>query len=348
MELGEIIKIRRAELGLSLEDIGRIVGVNRATVLRWESGLIRNIRKDKMILLADALQTTPGQLQTWAGMDTSYRLSHKVVLGIDIGGSSTKIVGFKTDEDGILQLIDPMFVKANDPIASVYGAFGKFTAENGLSLDDIQKVMVTGVGSSYVQEPIYRLPCEHVTEFRSIGLGGLYLSGYDKAIVVSLGTGTAIVYAVKDEEPKYLGGTGVGGGTLIGLSKKMLGMDTVTHIEQLAQNGDLGKIDLKVSDISRSDILPGFSSVLTASNFGNISDIASSADIALGIINMVFETIAMMSIFASRSYNTKDIVLTGNLTTVLEAKEIFEKLSEMFHVNFIIPKYSEFGPVIGA
>ena len=69
-----------------------------------------------------------------------------VVIGIDIGGSTTKIVGFNEDK----KLIAPMFVTANDPITSVYGAFGKFLDENGLELDDIEKVMITGVGSSYI------------------------------------------------------------------------------------------------------------------------------------------------------------------------------------------------------
>ena len=56
-----------------------------------------------------------------------------IVIGIDIGGSTTKIVGFDNNKN----LIAPMFVTADDPITSVYGAFGKFTAINGLGLNDI-------------------------------------------------------------------------------------------------------------------------------------------------------------------------------------------------------------------
>ena len=48
-----------------------------------------------------------------------------VVVGIDIGGSTTKIVGFDEKKN----LIHPMFVTADDPITSIYGAFGKFTDE---------------------------------------------------------------------------------------------------------------------------------------------------------------------------------------------------------------------------
>lgn len=274
-------------------------------------------------------------------------MKKKIVIGIDVGGSTTKIVGFHT-EGGTRTLIDPLFVRATDPVTSVYGAFGKFTDLNGFSLSDIDKVMITGVGSTCIKNGIYSLRCETLPEFRCIGLGGLYLCKYDKAIITSMGTGTALVYAQKGEEPVYLGGTGVGGGTLMGLSKKLLGMDTVDHIEELAKTGDLHNIDLKINDISRQDIIPGFADRMTASNFGNISDIATKSDIALGIINMVFETVGMVSIFAARNYGLKNIVLTGNLTQVLQAGEIFESLNQMFDMNFIIPKHSQFGTVIGA
>ena len=78
-----------------------------------------------------------------------------VVVGIDIGGSTTKIVGFDEKKN----LIHPMFVTADDPITSIYGAFGKFTDTNNLGLSDIEKVMITGVGASFFNKPIYNLKC---------------------------------------------------------------------------------------------------------------------------------------------------------------------------------------------
>ena len=63
---------------------------------------------------------------------------------------------------------------------------------------------------------------------------------------------------------------------------------------------------------------------------------------------MVFETIAMVAIFAARSKNTKDIVLTGNLTAFDMCKEVFSDLEKIFGVNFIIPENSQFATVIGA
>ena len=276
----------------------------------------------------------------------------QTVLGIDVGGSATKIVGFHYTEKGEL-LIPPQLVQANDPLTSIYGAFGKFTMENGLSLADIDRVMMTGVGSTFAEKPLYEgLDCRVVPEFSSVGRGGLYLSGLDEAIVVSMGTGTALIYAKKradgEIDIEYLGGTGVGGGTLIGLSRLMLGVDTVEHIEQLAKEGDLANIDLRIGDMSKKNLHPDMNLELTASNFGRLSDLADKNDIALGIANMVGETIGMLAVFAARSYKLDRVVLTGNLTTLAPIRRVFEILEQTFGIHFIIPENAQYGTVIGA
>ena len=206
--------------------------------------------------------------------------------------------------------------------------------------------MITGVGSSYVNKPIYNLKCQVTPEFKSIGLGGLYLSGLDEAIIVSLGTGTALVHAKRGCEPEYLGGTGVGGGTLMGLSGKLLGLSKIEHIDDLAKTGDINNVDLKIKDISRKDM--GLSSQMTASNFGKLDDIATQGDLAIGLINMVFETVGMVAYFASKQFGIKDIVLTGNLTQISQAPQIFDVLNQMFNMNFIIPENAQFSTVIGS
>lgn len=268
----------------------------------------------------------------------------KAVLGIDVGGSTTKIVGFDENKN----LIEPMFVHGSDQITSIYGAFGKFISENGLSLEDVKGIKVTGVGATFLEKGIYSLKCDKVSEFNSIGRGGLYLSGLDKALVASLGTGSACVYADKGGNIEYLGGTGVGGGTLMGLSRLLLGMENINHIYELASEGDLGKIDLRIKNITKKDDFSALEPELTVANFGKISDMAEKSDIALGILNMVFETVGTTAIFAARTKNIKDIVLTGNLTTIPQAKEIFANVGRMLGANFIIPKYSQYGTVIGA
>jgi len=271
----------------------------------------------------------------------------KVIIGIDVGGSTTKIVGFRGEK-----VLGSTFVHATDPITSLYGAFGKFTVEHHIALGDIEKVIVTGTGSSYIKEPIYGLPCVHEAEFTCVGKGGLYLSGLSEAIVVSMGTGTALVHAKKEGDhitTNYLGGTGVGGGTLIGLSKKLCGIETIDHIVEVAKTGTLDNIDLRISDMvkktARNVPLPND---MTAANFGKVSDIASKGDLALGIINMVFETIGMIGVFATKNLGTKDLVLTGNMTNLPQAREIFANLNNLFDVNFIIPENAVFATAHGA
>jgi len=62
MDFGKMIKDRRHELGLTLEEVGDIVGVGKSTVRKWEAGTIRNLRRDKIALLAKALRLEPVDL----------------------------------------------------------------------------------------------------------------------------------------------------------------------------------------------------------------------------------------------------------------------------------------------
>ncbi len=65
MELKDIIRIRREHLNLTLEAVARSVGVSAATVSRWESGEIKNLRRDKIAALAEVLEVSPGYLMGW-------------------------------------------------------------------------------------------------------------------------------------------------------------------------------------------------------------------------------------------------------------------------------------------
>ncbi len=271
-----------------------------------------------------------------------------IVIGIDVGGSTTKIVGFKR-EGAELVRIAPQFVKAHDPLTATYGAFGKFTDENSIAISSIEKVMMTGVGSSYVKHNLYGIDCVRVPEFNCIGRGGLYLSGLRRALVVSMGTGTALVHAERGGKMDYLGGTGVGGGTLVGLSKLLVKAESIEHIVEYADGGDLANIDLRIKDITSRDSMTGLAEDMTAANFGNVSDVASKSDIALGIMNMVYETVGMVSVFASRHVGVKDVVLTGNLTRLGFCKKKFEEFNHMgYGASFHIPECAQFSTVIGA
>lgn len=59
MLLNDKLKARRIELGLTMLDVAKSVGVSEATISRWESGDIGNMRRDKIALYAKALKTSP-------------------------------------------------------------------------------------------------------------------------------------------------------------------------------------------------------------------------------------------------------------------------------------------------
>jgi len=265
-----------------------------------------------------------------------------VILGIDIGGSTTKIVGYR--ENG--ERIGALQVKATDQITSLYGAIGNFTSTNNISIKEISQIIITGVGASFVSGNIYDIPTQKVDEFKAIGVGGLALSGKKEAIVVSMGTGTAYVRATADSVV-HIGGSGVGGGTLIGLSEKLLKEDNFDMINELAENGNLLNVDLTIQDISK-DVIPSLPPDTTASNFGKIKSLASSSDMALGLINMVFQTIGMLAVFACRNDSIKDVVLTGALTEIPQAPQLFSIFKNLYNIEFTIPQNAIYATAIGA
>ena len=64
-ELAKKIKQLRLERRMTLEQVADIVGVGKSTVRKWETGMIANMRRDKIALLAKALGTTPAYLMGW-------------------------------------------------------------------------------------------------------------------------------------------------------------------------------------------------------------------------------------------------------------------------------------------
>lgn len=264
-----------------------------------------------------------------------------IVIGIDVGISTTKIVGLRKGK-----IVSPIRIKATDPVTSLYGAFGKFLHDNNIELEDVEHVMLTGVGSDYIKGPVYGLPTDRTSEFICDGLGAKYESGLNKMIVVSMGTGTTLV-KYDAEEITHLGGLGMGGGTLAGLSRLMLGTDDIHHIEELAKNGNIKNIDLQIGDICPQEI-PGLPTFATASLFGNAQQTTSHEDIALGIICTVVQTIASATIMASLGTDIKDFVMIGNLTLLPQCKEVFDMMEALYGVRFHIPKCAEFSTAIGA
>ena len=65
MTVGDRIKLRRKEIGMSADKLGEAIGKNRATVFRYENGEIEKMPIDVLEPIAEALLTTPAYLMGW-------------------------------------------------------------------------------------------------------------------------------------------------------------------------------------------------------------------------------------------------------------------------------------------
>ena len=219
-------------------------------------------------------------------------------------------------------------------------------SNNNIKKEDIEEIVVTGIGSNKIKIEKFKSPLKIVDEFNAIAKGGLYLSNKKEALIVSIGTGTAFIRAT-EKEIKHLGGTGVGSGTLTNLCKLFTGINSFEKIINLSKKGDLSKVDLRIADATNKKIstLP---QDLTLANFGKTSIKAKKEDIVLGIINMIFEVIGMMAAFSLKNDEIKEVVLIGTIAKIPEVKQILNKIEKTQGVSFYIPENTEFAVAIGA
>ena len=265
------------------------------------------------------------------------------VIGIDVGGSTTKIVGIETGT----HIKSPMNITANDPITSLFGAFGKYLYDNNIALEEVEHVMLTGVGASGVTTPIYGLPTTHVDEFRADRLGARCVSGLQQLSVGSMGTGTTLV-RVDGDDIAHIGGISMGGGTLQGLSHLLLKDSHIQDVIEMAQHGDISRINLQIKDISKGDI-EGLPMHATASLFGKVMNSnPNDNDIAKGLICMVLETIGSCAVLSQVNGGFKDYVLIGNLTLLPECQIIFPIMESLYDVRFHIPEHARYCTALGA
>ncbi|ULQ58594.1 pantothenate kinase [Brucepastera parasyntrophica] len=264
-----------------------------------------------------------------------------MVIGIDIGSTTTKTVAIYPDST-----IKKLTTTACDAVTSATGALGKIMFEAGVQITDIKHIALTGVGASSINGNLFGIPTSKIEEITAIGLGGMYLSGKKNVLIANIGTGTALVEA-KENSTRHIGGTGVGGGTITGLAKAILKITDIGLIIQMAEKGHIENIDLKIGDVFNSN-LSFLEREMTAANFGKLKDTATPEDIARGILNMVYEVIGMVSVFAAKSRNLDTVIVTGNASNIAIGQEILNIISGMYAVDFNYPNDAEYTTAIGA
>lgn len=266
-----------------------------------------------------------------------------LIVGIDVGSSTTKIVGLRDD----YSIISPQCVSASGPVTSLFGSFGKFLHENGISLNEIEHVMITGGGAQYIDGNLFDCPTSKIEEFYANGLGAKFGSNIEHLLVVSMGTGTSFV-EVKGTEISHVGGMAIGGGTLAGLSELLLHTHDINDICEIAKTGDFSNVNLNIGDITNGSI-GTLSEHVTASLFGKVrSNHINKQDIAAGLICTVLQTIGSGAVLAARNAGIKDFVLIGNLSRLPQCKTIYPMIENLYGVKFHIPTHSAYRTVIGA
>lgn len=266
-----------------------------------------------------------------------------IVIGIDAGISSTKIIGIDSGK----RIKSPMSVTGSDALSSIHGALGKYIYENNIALEEIEQIMITGVGAKGLQNNLFNCPTTHVDEFRANGLGARFDSGLDHMIVVSMGTGTSFV-RVDGDDIKHIGGIAMGGGTLMGLAHLLLNTTSIYHVNEMAGDGDISHCNLRMIDVC-DELIDGLDMYTTASLFGDAhQSMPTDNDIAAGLVRMVLETIGSCAVMSQSNGGFKDFVLIGKLTLLSACNEIFTELEDLYHVHFHMPKYALYCTALGA
>ena len=185
-----------------------------------------------------------------------------------------------------------------------------------------------------------------ISEIDAIGFGGSALANYSDCIVVSIGTGTAIVHFSK-HGARHVGGTGLGGGTIKGLSSIICGLDDPLKIETLALKGDPSKINLTISDLGYEG-LSFLGSDMTASNFADVKS-DKPEDMAAGILRLVGETVGIIASLCAREFNCPDrIVIVGKVANSQFIRHTIDLVGKLYQTQFTFPENPGYATVYGA
>lgn len=273
-------------------------------------------------------------------------MSKDVRVGLDVGATNTKVVACGANGRVLLM----RKCKSDDPGARAGQMVEDIALAGGFSADDIAEVTLTGVRADRTAGDVLGRPTRRVDEFAAIGTGGLALSGLERAVVASMGTGTAFVLA-GDGTARHLGGTGVGGGTLSGMCGHLYGLEKFHDIVTESLKGDIHRVDLKVGDVIDNKYI-SLPLDLTCSNFGKVKTggAVRREDFVLGLVNMILETVGVMAIMACRGAGMEKgpVVLTGALAELPQAEKVFSSFRQRTGVEFVVAEHPLYATAIGA
>ncbi|RFU68409.1 type II pantothenate kinase [Bacillus sp. V59.32b] len=257
-------------------------------------------------------------------------------IGIDAGGSLIKLAYFEEEK---------LHVKT-------YSYHDLSSLIKWLSIIAPEaRICITGGKSGRVQEKL-TLPAKVIDEFEATVEGAAFLlkqeakQSVDRCIVVNVGTGTSLHLLTENSSERIIG-TGVGGGTFLGLAYLLSGEDDFREVVSLAEKGSRSEMDLQVKDIY-APLEPPIPGHFTASNFGKASGLSSAKkeDAIAALTGMIAQTIMLLAVQAAGIHQVKDIVYIGG--TVAGNKPIQLMLSDATTAFGCQPLFLEKGEYSGA
>jgi type II pantothenate kinase len=245
---------------------------------------------------------------------------------IDFGGTVTDLVLRRAGQRDVLLALPtvvPDPAVAQELIARLLSSAGESAAS------DLELIAVTGGRSWQLPDTLGAARVVKVDEQTATAVGGLLEAAPAPAIVVSLGTGTGIVLADPPSAPTRLVGSGIGGGTLLGLAKLLLGTTDVQQIGELARQGDLTRCDLTVGDILGGGIGP-VPAEATAAHFARVAREGAVApragDVAAALINLIGQSALRLAFEAAGVHRARSIVLLGHVLDVPGFRDAIERI----------------------
>jgi type II pantothenate kinase len=225
-------------------------------------------------------------------------------------------------------------------------------SSGGLSFGDLRRIAVTGGQSRALPQRIGTCEIVSVGEIEAIGLGGRALVEAPEStplLIVSAGSGTAMVVG-RDSTYRHVTGSAVGGGTLLGLARLLLGTTDPLQIDALAQQGDPNRADLSLADVVVGPIgqLPADA---TAVNFGRLARNAEQvepADLAAALVTLIGQVIAMIAINAAKAQQIERIVVIGRLTALPSIRKAIAQAGGFYGVAFELPPHAAHATALGA
>jgi len=185
-----------------------------------------------------------------------------------------------------------------------------------------------------------------IAEIDAIGFGGAALAHTGSCVVVSMGTGTAIVHFTRSNA-KHVGGSGVGGGTIKGLGSLLCGMEDPRQLDTLAMQGSASNLNLMISDLGYDEI-SFLGADMTASNFASVKS-KKTEDLAAGILRLVGETVGIIASICARELNCSDnIVMVGKVAQSTYIRQVLDLVGKLYQTRFHYPDNPGFATVYGA